>query len=1469
MRLFNELKKLNKAFFINRSFLTSVLAVVLSLSIGVASAFFVFNGNNLGTDMRMSSFEGVVNSDKITNNTDRDVYVRAYLVPYWQSASGNSEEFIGLPEWNIDDKINNGGIIINDSDWKKSGNYYYYKNKLTPGKPTTELVTKFTTSMYYDNSRNSFFNAKLNLANDYENNTTNESYIYPHLSFFEQASRLDSSIELQHHVNYFMDTVSESFDGGSGTKADPFLISDGHQLLKCVTSTGVAENGAKLYYKLANDIYLNDMLSTNEFDKYNQWIRSRDIKHRFCGEFDGDGHIVSGLHVKASDNSNRYVTKNDTVNSIDDGNSNDVEFAGLFPCLGPGAVVKNLGIMDSYFSNVPYAGAIAGVVAVRSNTDEPVVIKNCFVQSVKERLTDHTEKDGDANGALVGYAYMPELSRGGDNKLLQIEDTYFYGDFDIWNTTVTPNTSCGDSTNSKKYRSSTVGNSNNLNHISVTRGYCYLVNEYNNGTTLKDDSAEDDFLVAPKARTTTVNGTSYDEKVTVTDYFSHKQTSHLAAEFSTGKTNYQAMQEKLTSEDFVLGELWSFEKIDTLIYPTNGIYVSKIISEGDTTSTGSGTLAKQAYKIAFELLQADGKKGEASVLSDTWGSHVESLILSTNTDYLKSNYTFLPAQTHAIMNDLGTSSTSKWREAGESEKQPTISTLNLPKEQQYIRYETQNHGGSDRPQSYADLTSAGVHLDKNNTPYMAFIVAAPNAGSFAIAPEFIAKNASRNGEVSFCVLSVNDDEYQRCNFASTVAWNASDNIYFSANPTYVNFKAGINVIRIIMPREIVGTYDWFNLNGLWIYNTLSGHEPINPVAQNKSEHSDSKTFADDNFIDFRGGSADTSPFYVASNKYGNGNEEDCINVGQADNAGRNLITFENSKATNYEYLPYSIFKVVNNGAAGYYDMELTYNTKSLANVASDLTPGYTSGYMVARVNGINYRRYFKAYANGSGGTGKSMLNTSIYLEKGENIITFTAPLDSTDSDATLNYMSWFNQYGVTIHGYKIDGVSSLSWTQDMSLVPGTGNDADKTDISAPHKYVLEAEDYASYNLYSQIETTGGATVIGGMLPWYAALPRWANMSTDNYVKRNTAPASNDTPYFLDDNSTPHVDFQIYSPSEGTYKIKPRFYFAFFENNYDTGAPDGKYYIMMVNDEFIRIEYDKGDFDIRNGQFWYNEIINVNLKEGVNVVRFILVDRNTYIGGYAEGYTSNSSAPDSEKFVNKQGIKWANFDYVELLDDKLVGVMPSVQFLGAVKSHEQFSYNGANPENYNSGNGTYDDLANPFERNKLTHMNDGGYTLGIDYINDLTLSGISIETTYSSPTGTLPAVSYTVNVPTSGYYDLSLSYATKYALTFALDKNITTDDLYQYAVFVNGGIGSDRYILPLIPSTRMSDARTDCSVYFKAGVNVITITPPIDTTYVSRIKSSTDDEWFDIGALRISGGMNFVSKNYGIDPHTFH
>lgn len=185
------------------------------------------------------------------------------------------------------------------------------------------------------------------------------------------------------------DTSNKLWDGapatgyekGTGTKEDPFIVSTPAELLLTVTSTGLAGDGTQNYYKLANDIYVNDVTDPSwkaEADN-NQWpvvsTSEAAMDTAFGGVFNGNGYKVFGL----------FVDK--TFEAPAEGLDTSVA-TGLFPSVKDSAKISAVGVEKSYFAlrnnaadaNKAYAGyvgVIAGYAYLSTSTD-PIVVDRCY-----------------------------------------------------------------------------------------------------------------------------------------------------------------------------------------------------------------------------------------------------------------------------------------------------------------------------------------------------------------------------------------------------------------------------------------------------------------------------------------------------------------------------------------------------------------------------------------------------------------------------------------------------------------------------------------------------------------------------------------------------------------------------------------------------------------------------------------------------------------------------------------------------------------------------------------------------------------------------------------------------------------------------------------------------------------------------------------------------------------------------------
>ena len=188
--------------------------------------------------------------------------------------------------------------------------------------------------------------------------------------------------------------VAQDYAGGTGTKTDPYIIETAEQLYKMVIEHCVADDSdPNANYKLAADIYLNDVTDPEWFNKGkpNKWpdIQLLSEGQGFKGRLNGSGHTVYGMYYK------------DT--SL---------MGGLIPVMAGNSSIKDLHIRNAYIDgqasgDMCYMGTIAGYVQAGASSS----ITRCSARNI-------VFGDAKGVGGLVGA-----VSAGG----LRIVSCYFIG----------------------------------------------------------------------------------------------------------------------------------------------------------------------------------------------------------------------------------------------------------------------------------------------------------------------------------------------------------------------------------------------------------------------------------------------------------------------------------------------------------------------------------------------------------------------------------------------------------------------------------------------------------------------------------------------------------------------------------------------------------------------------------------------------------------------------------------------------------------------------------------------------------------------------------------------------------------------------------------------------------------------------------------------------------------------------------
>lgn len=168
-------------------------------------------------------------------------------------------------------------------------------------------------------------------------------------------------------------TIAESYAGGTGTRTDPFLISDGSQLAKMVNE---GDDTLGKFYKLTGDIYLNNTSDSAWKDNSpKSWFTRTDVNNiGFQGTLDGDKHTVSGIYYKGNE-----------------------RLVGLIPATKNNVTVKNLHIADSYLESTSY-----GIAALIGYANENITISKCYIHEDVTVISGYTDNDKSVGG-LMGW----------------------------------------------------------------------------------------------------------------------------------------------------------------------------------------------------------------------------------------------------------------------------------------------------------------------------------------------------------------------------------------------------------------------------------------------------------------------------------------------------------------------------------------------------------------------------------------------------------------------------------------------------------------------------------------------------------------------------------------------------------------------------------------------------------------------------------------------------------------------------------------------------------------------------------------------------------------------------------------------------------------------------------------------------------------------------------------------------------
>ena len=194
---------------------------------------------------------------------------------------------------------------------------------------------------------------------------------------------------------------------GDGTEGSPYLISDGEGLAYAILNCGTGK-----YYKLTNDIYLNDINAVDweTAETKGNYVASSWLEEvTFNGYFDGDGYIVYGIYYPEGNGKESATFRN----------------AALFPMINSNTHIKNVGVRYSHIEIFGHASGIVGFIK-RNDTNKNIVIDSCFADNtnyiVHTRQNEATECS--SSGILGGTLFTPNIAISNCYSLANLSGPY-------------------------------------------------------------------------------------------------------------------------------------------------------------------------------------------------------------------------------------------------------------------------------------------------------------------------------------------------------------------------------------------------------------------------------------------------------------------------------------------------------------------------------------------------------------------------------------------------------------------------------------------------------------------------------------------------------------------------------------------------------------------------------------------------------------------------------------------------------------------------------------------------------------------------------------------------------------------------------------------------------------------------------------------------------------------------------------
>lgn len=189
------------------------------------------------------------------------------------------------------------------------------------------------------------------------------------------------------------DNYAKAYAGGTGTKEDPYQISNPLELARLAyqVNSGVSTKG--VYYKLTNNIYLDSNIywtpigtTSSKTDRY------------FAGKFNGNGHSIHNMHICWT-NESGYEARWGLFAKILGSTNNESGYASVSDLIIVNATVEKEKGYNPVGTSVIKLGILAGELKNNAETSNIIIRQS--------KITDNKETYNTSNnyrvGGIIGY----------------------------------------------------------------------------------------------------------------------------------------------------------------------------------------------------------------------------------------------------------------------------------------------------------------------------------------------------------------------------------------------------------------------------------------------------------------------------------------------------------------------------------------------------------------------------------------------------------------------------------------------------------------------------------------------------------------------------------------------------------------------------------------------------------------------------------------------------------------------------------------------------------------------------------------------------------------------------------------------------------------------------------------------------------------------------------------------------------